>query len=217
MNEKKYTFMVDSEKLIAIIEKKMKELDEKVNDFQLNHLQFKIDKAGNKINDTNPFLVSTYFFKTINPMDNVEPIYTSEQLGAVYKLYNDIVERVNMDIMMFQPTLSHFAKFAGLSLEKLNSLKFSTDATMASLVERINSDIFDANMTLAQHKRVTNNSTVYRMKVENEKIEKKAPNVNVSVKAKGIDLDDMSRRLVEIRALSGKGRKVKAENEEKIN
>lgn len=201
---KKYTLTIDTKNLTKILKKRNAEIDNLISDFTANYLKFKTDKIGNLINDTNPLLVSTYFFKPINPMTNVEPVYTSEQLASVYDLYCNLVERINMEIMIFQPSMSHFAKFAGISLGKLQELKTSYDETMRSLVDKINSDIFDANMTLAQHKKITERPTTFRMKVENEMIEKKSPNVSVNLSAKNIDLDKINERLFEIQSLTSK-------------
>lgn len=204
MEEKTCTLAINSENLDKILVKKEKELENQLDEFEQNYIKFKIDKVGNLVNDTNPLLVSTFFFKSINPLGNVDPIYTSEQLAKVYELYSKIVEQVNMRIMLFQPTLSHFCKFAGISLQAFNGLKNSYDETMRVLVERINADIFDSNMTLAQQKKVTERATTYRMKVENEMIEKKTPNVNVNVTAKALDLDRINERLYEIQSLTRK-------------
>lgn len=202
--EKRYTLAIDSENLDKILIKKENELEGLIQDFQLNHVKYKLDKVGNQINDTNPLLVSTYFFKSINPMGNVDPIYTSDQLAKVYEMYSKIVEEVNMNIMLFQPTISHFCKFAGISLNAFQGLKNTYDENMRVLVERINADIFDSNMTLAQHKKVTERPTTYRMKVENEMIEKKSPTVNVNVNAKTLDLDKINERLYEIQNITKK-------------
>ena len=203
MNEgKKYTLSIDSKNLEKVLKGKKDGLEKLINDFSLTYLKYKTDKQGNMINDTNPLLVSTYFFKPINPMGNVEPVYTSEQLARVYELYCYIVEKINMEIMVFQPTISHFAKFAGISLPSFNALKSSYDESMRALMEKINSDIFDANMTLAQHKKITEKPTTFRMKVENEMIEKKAPSLSVNVSAKSVDLDRINARIREIQNIT---------------
>ena len=135
-------------------------------------------------------------------MGNVEPIYNSEQLASVYDLYCEMIEKINMEVMLFQPTISHFAKFAGISLNNFNELRNSVDENMRVLMERINSDIFDANMTLAQHKKITEKPTTFRMKVENEMIEKKSPSVSVNVSAKSVDLDKINARIREIQNIT---------------
>ena len=145
-------------------------------------------------------------------MGNVEPVYNSEQLASVYDLYCEMIEKINMEVMTFQPTISHFAKFAGISLNNFNELKNSPDENMRVLMERINSDIFDANMTLTQHKKLTEKATTFRMKVENEMIEKKTPSVNVNLNAKSVDLDKINARIREIQNIT-KGR-IKYEEKE---
>lgn len=202
MNDKKYTLTIDTNKLEKIVKTKKDEMQDLIKEFTLKYAKFKMDREGNSINDTNPYLVSTFFFKSINPMGNVEPIYTSDQLSMVYDLYCYIVEQVNMEIMIFSPTVSHFAKFAGISLNKYNELKNSYDENMKILVEKINADIFDANMTLTQHKKLTEKATTFRMKTENEMLEKKSPNVNVNVSAKTIDLDALNKRITEIKSIA---------------
>lgn len=199
---KKYTLSIETKSLTKIIEKRNKELDKEFSDFASQYVKYKTDKLGNLVNDTNPLLVSTYFFKPINPNANVEPVYTSEQLSLVYNLYCQIIEKINMEIMLFQPSISHFCKFAGISLTGFQDLKNSYDESVRTLANKINSEIFDANMTLAQHKKITEKPTTFRMKVENEMIEKKSPNVNVNVSAKTIDLDKLNERLFEIQSLT---------------
>lgn len=198
----KISLAIDSKNLEKILKQKIGILDKQLEEFKEKYVEFKYDKFGNRENKTNPYLVATYFFKSINPMGNVEPIYTSEQLAKVFDLYITIIEKVNMEIMPFQPTLTHFCNFAGISLSKFHELKNSYDESMKVLVERINNNVFDSNVTLAQHKKLADKSTTYRMKVENEMIEKKTPNVNVNVTTKSIDLDKINERLFEIQSIT---------------
>lgn len=202
---KKKTLDVDENSLDYLVSKRKEELDGLFETFLYKFKKTKIDKLGNLEDATNPYLVSTYFFKTINPVSEVEPKYTSEQLSLVWQLYKDIVERINMEITLFQPTLSHFASFTGLTLESLQTLRNSrVDESMHNLVEKIFTEVFDANMTLTQHKKLTERSTTYRMKVENEAIEKKNPTVNINVGAKAIDLSAMNERIAQIQEMTRK-------------
>lgn len=205
--EKTYTLTVNTEKLNSIVKTKKEELESKLDEFILKYRKTTIDRQGNEVEATNPYLISTYFFKPINPINNVEPIYASEQLALVYNLYSYIVEQINLSGMTFQPTLSHFAKFSGLTLSKFNELKSSPDEAMRVLIERINYDIFDANVMLSQHGVVSNPATEYRMKIENEMIPKKAPSINVNVKTKEVDLDKINARIASIRQITSKQNK----------
>lgn len=145
----------------------------------------------------NPYLVSTYFFKSINPLSNIEPMYSSEKLAAVWGIYMNLIELVNIHIGPFQPTLSHFAKFAGISTYTLKSYKNSADIQMQTIANKIFDETFDSNVLLAQNKILSNRSTELRVKVENEVQEKPQVKVNVNVNQE-VDLNQISARLNEI-------------------
>ena len=147
--------------------------------------------------DYNPYLVSTYFFKSINPLSNIEPMYSSEKLAAVWGIYMNLIELVNIHIGPFQPTLSHFAKFAGISTYTLKSYRNSPDINMQTIANKIFDETFDSNVLLAQNKILSNRSTELRVKVENEVQEKPQVKVNVNVNQE-VDLNQISARLNEI-------------------
>lgn len=147
--------------------------------------------------DYNPYLVSTFFFKSINPLSNIEPQYSSEKLSAVWNIYMYLIEQVNMNIGPFQPTLSHFAKFAGISTYTLKSYRNSSDLQMQTIANKIFDETFDSNVLLAQNKILSNRSTELRVKVENEVQEKPQVKVNVNVNQE-VDLGQISARLSEI-------------------
>ena len=193
------TLKVNDESLLAVINKKTRELPDMISNFAEKNVKINYDKFGNEKNVTNPYLVSTYFFKSINPTLEVEPIYTSEQLTKIYELYSAIMEQINLQIMPLQPTLSHFAKFAGMSLNNLANLKYSEDQSMKVLVEKIYNDTFDANLTLSQHHRLEKSTTTFRMKVENEAVEKKIPNISVKVSTKPIDIEKIESRVRQLK------------------
>lgn len=198
----KYSINIDDEKLDKLIDDTKSTLDDKIKEFNDKYQRFRLDREGNNVNITNPYLVSTYFFKSINPLEMAEPLYNTVQLNKVWKLYQLIVEKINMEVVLFQPTLSHFASFCGLPLEKLQNLRNDPNEGMRLLINRINDEVFNANMTLTQQKYLTERPTTYRMKVENEALEKKAPNVNINIGAKTIDLDAMKERLKSIKAVA---------------
>ena len=147
--------------------------------------------------DYNPYLVSTYFFKSINPLSNIEPQYSSEKLAVVWNIYMNMIELVNINIGPFQPTLSHFAKFAGISTYTLKSYRNSPDLQMQTIANKIFDETFDSNVLLAQNKILSNRSTELRVKVENEVQEKPQVKVNVNVNQE-VDLNQITARLNEI-------------------
>ena len=147
--------------------------------------------------DYNPYLVSTYFFKSINPLSNIEPQYSSEKLAVVWNIYMNMIELVNINIGPFQPTLSHFAKFAGISTYTLKSYRNSPDLQMQTIANKIFDETFDSNVLLAQNKMLSNRSTELRVKVENEVQEKPQVKVNLNVNQE-VDLNQITARLNEI-------------------
>ncbi len=157
---------------------------------------------------TNPYLVSMYFFRSVNPLSNVEPEYSSEKLGIVWQLYMYLVEQVNIYVTPFQPTLTHFAKFAGVSLNTIRRYKDSSDFQMRTLVEKIYDETYDSNMTLAQYNMLNGRSTQFRMKSENEVQEKPQVKVNVNVNDK-VNLKEINERLEKYADFSSKKKFVK--------
>lgn len=147
--------------------------------------------------ETNQYLISTYFFKSINALGNCEPQYSSEKLAIVWNLYMYLVEQVNINIGMFQPTISHFCKFAGITTRTLKNLRNSSDFQMQTIVERIFDETFDSNVLMAQNKKLSNRSTELRVKVENEVQEKPQVKVNVNVNQE-LDLEQISDRFNDI-------------------
>lgn len=180
---------------------KEQELILKIEDYQ-KLMTIEIKNSDGEVIDTirkdyNPYLVSTYFFKSINPLSNIEPMYSSEKLAAVWGIYMNMIELVNIYIGPFQPTLSHFAKFAGISTYTLKSYRNSSDLQMQTIANKIFDETFDSNVLLAQNKILSNRSTELRVKVENEVQEKPQVKVNVNVNQE-VDLGQISARLNEI-------------------
>lgn len=183
--------------LPKIVEERKKEVVNQLTEFQDKYIQLKYDRYGNEEKIVNPYLISTYFFKSINPLSNTEPIYSSEKLAIVWDIYMYLIEQVNMNIAPFQPTLTHFAKFAGISLTTLRNYRNMGDNQMNILIDKIYDETLDSNLTLAQNKKLVAKSTEFRLKVENEVVEKAQPKVNVNVSAK-LDLNKINSRLSEI-------------------
>ena len=207
-------FYVDAtlNNLDDILAKKEEELVDKLNEYQKMIKTEVKDDEGNVIDYKekayNPYLVSTFFFKSINPLSNIEPQYSSEKLAAVWNVYMYFVEQVNINVGAFQPTLSHFAKFAGISTNTLKSYRNSSDLQMQTIANKIFDETFNSNVLMAQNKALSNRSTELRVKVENEVQEKPQVKLNVNVNQE-IDLDQISHRLDEISNFSREKRKMK--------
>ena len=210
----KFCVSATLDNLDDLLLQKEKELVEKLQEYQ-KMMVIEVKNDYGEVIDTirreyNPYLVSTFFFKSINPLSNIEPQYSSEKLAAVWNLYMYYIEQVNINIGVFQPTLSHFAKFAGISTYTLKSYKNSPDLQMQTIANKIYDETFDSNVLLAQNKVLSNRSTELRVKVENEVQEKPQVKVNVNVNQE-VDLNQISARLNEISNFS-KMKKVEVDN-----
>ena len=186
-----------------IINKKREQIVGKLEEFKKNNIEEKVDKYGNVNKIVNPYLISTYFFKSINPLTSKTPAYSAEKLSLVWDLYMHLIEQVNIQIAPFQPTLTHFAKFAGISLNTLSNYKTCGDEDMMTLCDKIYDECFNGNISLAQAGKLREKSTMSRLKIENQVVEKVQPQVKVNVETK-IDLDEINKRLEEIRKFNTK-------------
>lgn len=182
--------------LNELVELKKNEIVQKIEKIQEeneNSEQFK----------TNPYLISTYFFKSINPLSSKIPAYNAERLSIVWDLYMYLIEQVNINLATFQPSLSHFAKFAGITLNTLNAYKNSGDEDMITVCEKIYDECFNGNMSLAQNKIFNERTTLSRMKIENKVVEQTQPQVKVNVNTK-VNLDEINKRLEELKKFNVK-------------
>lgn len=186
-----------------LVELKKTQVVEKLQEFQDKYVKIHEDKYGNETPVVNPYLISTYFFKSINPLSSKIPTYNAERLSIVWDLYMYLIEQVNMNIAPFQPSLSHFAKFAGITLNTLNAYKNSGDEDMIIVCEKIYDECFNSNMSLAQNKIFNERTTLSRMKIENKVVEQVQPQVKVNVNTK-VDLNEINKRLEEIKKFNVK-------------
>lgn len=189
-------FYVDGvfENLPQVVEQRKNELVDKLIEFKENHIQYKYDKYGNEEKIVNPYLVSTYFFTSLNSIGNISPDYSPENMSIVWNVYQYLVEQVNLQICPFAPSLTHFCKFAGISTSTLRSYKNSFDKNMREIVEKIYDACYDGQMSTAQGGAIKERSTIWRMKTENEVVEKKTPNVNVNI-SENVDIKEVNDRL----------------------
>ena len=158
----------------------------------------KWDKDGNELDFkvvVNPLVVSNYFFKSIVPIGSQEPVYNAEKLSMVFDYYCEILAEVNDKIGNFPSSLTLFCKFASITLNTLRQYKNSDDYSMRVIAEKIYDQIGDENLTMSQMGIVRERSTIFKMKSQNEEVQKAQPNVNISVKAIDVDLDKINERL----------------------
>lgn len=167
------------------IEKKKKELIEEMIKYHDKHLQeCKWDKDGNPIDwrvSINPLVITNYFFKPITPITSQEPVYNAEKLGMVFDYYCDILASVNDKIGDFPSSLTSFCKLAGITLNTLRTYKNSTDYNMRVVVEKIYDQIGDENITMSQMGIVRERTTMFKMKAQNELVEKQQPNNSIYI------------------------------------
>lgn len=142
----------------------------------------------------NPLVINNYFFKSITPIGCQEPIYNAEKLGMVFDYYCHILAEVNMKIGYFPSSLTSFCKLAGITLSTLRSYKNSSDLNMRIIAEKIYDQIGDENITMSQMGYVKERSTIFKMKSQNELVEKQQPKVSINITEQP-DMDRINERL----------------------
>ena len=195
----------------AIIIKRA-ELEDKLIRFCEENKIKKYTKDGTEyeVPNTNPLLIQKYFFKSLNPLVNVEPMYSAEKLGIVWQLYDEMIGQISAKIGLIVPNLSHFCAFAGIRVSTFKSYKNSADADMRIVVEKIEDGCYDSNITLAQLGYVKERTTVYRMKSEQEKVEKETPVVHIH--NDGVNLTQINQRINQLKGFSEKKKMIEATN-----
>ena len=169
----------------------------------------KWDRDGNPIEwkvDIKPIVINNYFFKPITPISCQEPIYNAEKLSMVYDYYCEILANVNNYIGDYPSSLTNFCKFAGLSLSTLRRYKDSDDLNMRVIVNKIYDQIGDENITMSQLGYVKERSTMFKMKSENEMVEKQQPKVSINIVEKP-DMEKIEARINKYRQFANKKNK----------
>lgn len=173
------------ENMLKTIEKKKEELvKDMINYAETRKVPIKWDKKGNPTAyalNINPLVINNYYFKSIVPIASQEPIYNAEKLAMVYDYYCDILTGINEHIGYFPSSLTSFCKLAGITLSTLKSYKNSNDLNMRIIAEKIYDQIGDENITLAQMGRAKERTTLFKLKSQNEMVEKQQPNVNINI------------------------------------
>lgn len=184
--------------LMPVINEKKEELVKDMIVYASEHRQpVKWDKEGNPISFaiiTNPLVVNNKFFKSIVPLGMQEPCYNAEKLSLVFDYYCDLVSEVNDKIGDFPSSLTSFCKLAGITLTTLRNYKNSPDYNMRVIVEKIYDQIGDENITLSQIGRLSEKTTIFKLKTQNEIIEKVQPTVHINITEQP-DMERIAERL----------------------
>jgi len=142
------------------------------------------DKDGDPIaykTVVKPLVINNYLFKSICPINSVEPIYNAEKLGMVFDYYNYLVAEINDKIGDYPSSLTSFCKLAGITLNTLRQYKNSDDLNMRIIAEKIYDQIGDENMTLGQLGIVKERTTMFKLRSQNELTEAQRPSVNINI------------------------------------
>lgn len=192
------------------IEKKKQELVEDMIQYANEHtVPCAWNKDGEAIDykvNINPLVITNYFFKPIAPITSQEPIYNAEKLGMVFDYYCDILANVNDKIGNFPSSLTSFCKLAGITLNTLRQYKNSTDYNMRVVAEKIYDQIGDENITMSQMGIVKERTTMFKMKSQNELVEKAQPNININITEKP-DFERIEERIDKYKKFASKKEK----------
>jgi hypothetical protein len=183
--------------MTAVEAKKDELVKEMVKYSKNNTVPCKWDKEGNPVAfkvKVNPLVINNYFFKPIIPITSQEPMYNAEKLGMVFDYYCDLLAEVNDKIGYFPSSLTSFCKLASITLNTLRSYRYGDDLNMRIVAEKIYDQISDENITLSQLGDVRERSTIFKLKSQNELVEKEQPKVSINITEKP-DLDRIQERL----------------------
>ena len=145
-------------------------------------INFKTNEVVDVKVEMNPIVINNMFFKTICPLGSKTPLYNAEQMALLYEYYLELVTQVNDKIGDFPTSLASFCKLIGITTRELKEYRNSYDMDMRTIVEKIYDEIGDNNLSMAQLGIVKGTPTVFKLKAQNEMVEKNAPNVNITLK-----------------------------------
>lgn len=173
------------EDILSNLEKRKKELVEEMVNYAKEHeIECKWSRDGDPIAwkiDYNPFVIENVFFKSIVPIGCQEPEYNAEKLSLAYDFYCELLVEVNNNIGQYPASLTSFCHFAGITLNTLRIYRNSPDLAMRTIAEKIYDQIGDTNMTMSQLGIVKERSTMFKLKSQNEIVEKEHPKVNINI------------------------------------
>lgn len=193
--------------VLAEVEKKKKEIVNEMIEYANTHkFPSKFNRDGDPIEyrvKNNPLVINNYFFKPIVPIGSVEPEYNAEKLALVFDFYCDLISEVNDKIGNFPSSLTSFCKMAGITLNTLRTYRNSTDLNMRIITEKIYDQIGDTNITMSQLGMTKEKSTIFKLKSQNEIVEKVQPNVNINI-VETPDMDQIENRINKYKVFAGK-------------
>ena len=121
-------------------------------------------------------------------------MYNAEKLGMVFDYYCDILTEINDKIGYLPSSLTSFCKLAGITTTTLRNYRNSTDLNMRIVADKIYDQIGDENLTMSQLGKINERSTIFKMKSQNEMVEKEQPKVQINITEKP-DPDRIKKRL----------------------
>lgn len=197
-------------KMPEYIEKQKEKIVKEIIQYAETHKKpLKYDKEGNPIGEKitlNPLVINNYFFKPITNLSCIEPIYSAEQLGLIYDYYCYVIAEINDKIGYFPTSLTSFCKLCSITLNTLRQYKNSTDYNMRVVVEKIYDQIGDENITMSQMGIVKERTTMFKMKSQNELVEKQQPNININITEKP-DFERIEERIGKYKQFANKKEK----------
>lgn len=194
-------------KMPEYIEKQKEEIVKEIIQYAETHKKpLKYDKEGKPIGEKitlNPLVINNYFFKPITNLSCIEPIYSAEQLGLIYDYYCYVIAEINDKIGYFPTSLTSFCKLCSITLNTLRTYRNSTDYAMRVVVEKIYDQIGDENITMSQMGMVRERTTMFKMKSQNELVEKQQPNININITEKP-DFEKIEERISKYKQFTSK-------------
>ena len=192
------------EDILANLEKRKKELIQDMLVYAESHTKVsKWDREGKPIDtkvDFNPFVIENTFFKSIVPIGCQEPEYNAEKLSLAYDFYCELLVEVNNNIGQYPASLTSFCHFAGITRRLYRN---SPDLAMRTIAEKIYDQIGDTNITMSQLGIVKERSTIFKMKSQNEIVEKEQPKVNINI-VEAPDMEKIEERINKYRSFADK-------------
>lgn len=166
----------------------------------------KWSKDGDELDfsvEINPIVINNRFFKPIISIGCQEPEYNAEKLSLVYDFYCDILAEVNDKIGNFPSSLTSFCKFAGITSYTLKTYRNSSDLNMRIIAEKIYDQIGDENITMSQMGIARERTTIFKLKAQNELVEKEQPKISINITEKP-DMDRINERLNKYKVFANK-------------
>lgn len=159
------------------------EIEQKIADYKKKHYKSVFDRNGNEIDhfiEINPVILTNTFFKPIVSFDE-KPNYTANQMAQSYEYYQELLTKINDEIGAFPSSLTLFCRFIGVTLNDFKEMKNNED--LHYVIQKIIDDVDETNISMAQTGVTKERSTLFKLKAQNEMVEKVQPKVNVNIKA----------------------------------